>query len=286
MYYRGEVQNKLGEHKRYTELLQHILISPKDNLKVEELNKLTEVLISTFKDNISALSCIGEMNKITDDEYVHCIKVALIALVIGRWNNYEEDKLRKLVLAGLLHDIGKNKEDNIDDKTNKAMENKIMANIIYKRHPIEGYEKLASLKEIDDDVLKAVLSHHEKCDGTGFPLALKGNRISDIANIVGLADTYDRLRQKMHILDVVKELTGTQMRAFELDILNNFCLNITNHCVGSSVVLNTGEIGRIVEIHPHSLYRPIIEIDDKIVDLYVESKITIEKVDFEKIDLW
>ena len=137
---------------------------------------------------------------------------------------------------------------------------------------------MVQFNELDIDVLKAVLTHHERCDGSGFPLSLRGERISDMAKIIGLADTYERLRQKMHIFDVIKELRSTSMGGFDIDLLINFCTNVMNYYIGAHVLLSTGELAEVEYIQSHSLYRPIVKTRSRSVDLYLQTQIKIDKV--------
>lgn len=196
--------------------------------------------------------------------------------MMGRWRAYSEQRLEQLVLAGLLHDVGK--IDLTIALKERDMDGSLRERLAYKRHPIFGYEKLAQFNELDNEVLKAVLTHHERCDGSGFPLSLREDKISDIAKIIGLADTYDELRQKEHIFNVIKELRSTQLRAFEVDLLLEFCNNIMNYYIGNHVLLSSGEIAEIYAIQPQSVYRPIVKVNDKLIDLYVQSQIDIVKV--------
>lgn len=274
----------LDNYKAYSDSLKYILSSTIDNnnVDVKKVKQLAKSLIETFNNNVQILACVNDINYFGQYGYMHSLNVALIAIVIGRWNEYSDEQLEKLALAGLLHDIGKVYRDNITNKKIFKIDRKLDSNLaerlIYKRHPISGYEKLVQYRELDIEVLKAVLTHHERCDGSGFPLSLTGDKISELAKIVGLADEYEALRQKHHIFDVIKELRTTQMGCFDIDLLINFCTNIMNYYIGTHVLLNTGEIGEVESIQQQSIYRPIVKTRDKTIDLYIESQVKIEKV--------
>ena len=171
-----------------------------------KLKKLVKGMIVTFTSDFDLLACVNLMSELERDCYRHSINVSLLSIVMGRWKGYSDERLEQLILAGLLHDIGK------IDLPNAFMDNEmdvsLKERLAYKRHPILGYEKLAQFNELDNEVLKAVLTHHERCDGSGFPLSLTGDKISDMAKIIGLADTYDELRQEKHIFNVIKEKIG------------------------------------------------------------------------------
>lgn len=248
-------------------------------LNIEALKSLAQHMIKDFKKEFDLLACVNLVSKLNKEYYNHSIDVAFLALVMGRWRQYSEERLEQLVLAALLHDVGKVDLSSALKET--EMDRRLRERLAYKRHPIYGYEKLAAYNELDNEVLKAVLTHHERCDGSGFPLSLKGDKISELAKIIGLADTYDKLKQKNHIFNVIKELRSTQIRAFDIELLLEFCNNIMNYYIGNHILLSTGEIAEIAEIHAISqqaIYRPIVKVGNKLIDLYVESQIEIVRV--------
>lgn len=266
-------------YKDYATTLKRIIEGENkvgEALNIEDLKNLAQYMIKNFKDDFNLLACVNLVTELQEDCYTHSINVAFLSLMMGRWRAYSEQRLEQLVLAGLLHDVGKI-DLTIALKEND-MDGSLMERLAYKRHPIFGYEKLAQFNELNNEVLKAVLTHHERCDGSGFPLSLREDKISDIAKIIGLADTYDELRQKEHIFNVIKELRSTQLRAFEVDLLLEFCNNIMNYYIGNHVLLSSGEIAEIYAIQPQSVYRPIVKVNDKLIDLYVQSQIDIVKV--------
>ncbi len=245
-------------------------------LNIEALKNLAQYMIKDFKDDFNLLACVNLVSQLKEEYYTHSINVAFLSLVMGRWRDYSEQRLEQLVLAALLHDVGKIDLPNALKDTD--MDRRLRERLAYKRHPIYGYEKLVPFNELDNEVLKAVLTHHERCDGSGFPLSLRGDKISDMAKIIGLADTYDELKQKNHIFNVIKELRSTQLRAFEVDLLLEFCSNIMNYYIGNHVLLSTGEIAEVYSISPQAIYRPTVKVNNKLIDLYVQSQIDIVKV--------
>ena len=133
------------------------------------------------------LHCMREYD---DATYIHCMNVALICNVFARWLRLSEEEIQNATISGLLHDIGKTQiPDSIIKKPGKLTDDEY--NTI-KRHPQEGYIMLKS-SSLPDGIRNAVLMHHERCDGTGYPLGLTGDKIGDYANIVSIADVYDAM---------------------------------------------------------------------------------------------
>jgi putative nucleotidyltransferase with HDIG domain len=120
----------------------------------------------------------------------HSDRVTEYALLLGRQIGLPDPELRDLELAGLLHDVGKlGTYDAILDKngvlTNEEYE-------IIKRHPVRGAELLSPIKQLKK-IIPAVKHHHERFDGGGYPLGLKGGQIPDLARILAVADAFDSM---------------------------------------------------------------------------------------------
>lgn len=266
-------------YKEYATTLKYIIEgeqTPGEMLNIESLKNLAQYIIRDFKEDFELLACVNLVSELDKEYYAHSINVAFLALVMGRWREYSEEKLEKLVLAALLHDVGK--VDMPIALKETEMDRRLRERLAYKRHPIYGYEKLAKYNELDNEVLKAVLTHHERCDGSGFPLSLRGDKINDLSKIISLADTYDKLRKKDHIFNVIRELRSTYVRAFDIELLLEFCTNIMNYYIGNHVLLSTGEIAEVHTVSSQSIYRPVVKVGDKMIDLYVQSQIDIVKV--------
>lgn len=270
----------LENYKGYAKVLREILTHTAENNEALSMNQMIELadsMATGFKRDYELLSCMHLMNQLEKDAYNHSINVAFLSLLIGRWEGYEPDKLKDLVLAALLHDIGKilisphlmhKKEDEMN----------VMEKLEFRRHTIYGYEKLSEYDEMSVDVLKGVLSHHERCDGSGYPLSIKENRLNDFAKIIGITDTYEELKKDHHIFEVVRRLGSTMLRKFEVHLLFEFCNNIMNYYIGASVLLNNGEVGEVLFIQSQAWGRPIVEVNGKIINLYEKNNLQIVKV--------
>lgn len=180
----------------YTLLIKIIYNSSKTLIRQNEsliTNKLEiesaySKLNDSYKNTIIALS-----NSIdARDPYTagHSERVAGISLEIGKQLGLEKDKLNNLEIAALLHDIGKiGIPDEILHKSGKLNEYEYSK---IKEHPTIGVNILKNIKFLKNTI-PIILHHHERFDGFGYPLGIKGYEIPLEARIITVADSYDAM---------------------------------------------------------------------------------------------
>lgn len=130
-------------------------------------------------------------NPHTDILLQHSLNVAFIAMLMARELGMNPIELEETGLAGLIHDIG---------------ELKIPSQIIQKRgelskaeqnflnmHPQYGLDMLTQLNAFEPKIRQVAHLHHERLDGSGYPLGIKGGEIPPLARLIGLVDFYDEL---------------------------------------------------------------------------------------------
>jgi putative nucleotidyltransferase with HDIG domain len=154
-------------------------------LRLVESNRLLEE---------SALEAVESLNATVDakDPYTagHSQRVQRIAVALGEELGLGRGQLDVLRFAGLFHDIGKiGVPDAILTKPGRLTELEFE---IVKRHPEDGARIVGRLHRLREAV-PAVLHHHERWDGNGYPHRLRGERIPLEAAIVGLADAVDAM---------------------------------------------------------------------------------------------
>ena len=128
----------------------------------------------------------------TKDLYTrgHSERVSEGVGMLGRQLKLSEDRQQALEHAGLLHDVGKvgvptsiiQKPGRLDDSEMDAI----------RLHPARGVELIGNIPFLEE-VKSAVLHHHEKYDGTGYPAGLSGTNIPYFARIIGIVDAFDCL---------------------------------------------------------------------------------------------
>lgn len=206
------------------------------------------------------------MRSLTDSVYAHCLNVALISRMIGRWLKFERHDLDVLTLAGLLHDIGKLMiPDEILNKPG-ALSDEEFARI--KQHPKLGYEILKQQETLDSRIKKAALMHHERCDGSGYPTGLTEDFIDNFAMIVAIADVYDAMtmarsyRSPMCPFEVISSFERDGFQKYHTRYIMTFLQQIAATYQNNRAILSDGRGCTIVMINQHALSRPIVQFDD------------------------
>lgn len=183
------------------------------------LKDLDDLFIGTIR---SLSEAIDAKSKWTSG---HSKRVTEIAVSIGKEMGLDEATLKRLELAGLLHDIGKiGTYEAILDKPGKLTEEE---QAVMRAHPGKGADILKHIKQFGD-ILPAIRNHHEYYDGTGYPDGLKGTAIPLFARILAVADTVDAMaadrpyrkgRDALFIMEELKRCSGTQ---FDPDMVQAF----------------------------------------------------------------
>ena len=133
------------------------------------LKKVTS-LLKPEQTTIDFFDMLHNLRSVNDSIYAHCINVSLISRMIGIWLKLPQADIDTLTIAGLLHDIGKTQiTDDILNKKERLTDEEFA---LIRKHPVFGYDILKK-HDLDVRILKATLMHHERCDGSGYPLALK-----------------------------------------------------------------------------------------------------------------
>lgn len=185
------------------------------------------------------------------DEYTfkHSVDVAMISMIIGKKHGLNREQIRQIGIAGLMHDMGKSKIDPaILNKPGKLTEEEFA---LMKRHPYDGYQILKDRGGFSNAVLAGVLQHHEKINGSGYPMSLTQDKIHIFGRLIAVADIFDALITKRPYKDAFPMREAVEMimsMTGELDIscINSFLGSVICYPVDSIVELSNGQLCKVV----------------------------------------
>ena len=185
---------------------------------------LREIILQTVIPKFEEVSHYSELRLLGDYEVCHPINVAIMAGMIAKKMDFENDFISDIILAGILHDIGKYKIKNAFEPSNT------LSNVdteILKTHTIIGYNILKDLN-LKDRICNVALQHHEHNDGTGYPHGISSDWISIESQIVNVCNSYDNLafNKTGYIVknnrDVLRLMLSIGTKSFSAEILYTF----------------------------------------------------------------
>lgn len=261
--------------------------SPKES--VEKISLVsTESATSLLADPDSAIVLIAE-NRQDDGATAHAMSVMTLALLLGKQASLPEAALATLGIGALLHDLGKRW---INPSILRNTERNRHEETIYATHCRLGHDNLHSLGAVSQPVLEAVLHHHERFDGSGYPDQLKGDEIHIAARVVGIADRFDKLtnpidhRRAVSPSEALSIMWTKEKSAYDPVLLQLFVRAMGVYPPGSIVQLSDGRVGAVVISAPTEsplcpqvlIYEPEIPRRQAIIlNLSTETNLRIEK---------
>lgn len=186
---------------------------------VEQSGRIRAAFINTIRALVYALEA--------KDEYTsgHSQRVADISAAIARELHLPEDSIDKVVLAGLVHDIGKiGIQEAILLKPGKLTTEEYLE---VQKHPEIG-ERIMGPVADSPDILQYIRHHHSYFDGSGYPDALRGYQIPLGARILAVADAYEAMtserpyRKAMSNEDALAELVRSKGKQFDPEVVDAF----------------------------------------------------------------
>lgn len=244
------------------------------NFKENNMDEI-RTIFKQLQDKMSDLNAL--INNIVfygsgaDSIYRHSINVAVLCNLLGRWLGLEDKKLLLLTYSGLLHDIGKTQIDLKILSTTNPLSDEELKKI--KSHPLLGYNIVKEINFLDKSVSQGILVHHERVDGSGYPLGIQGDKISTFGKIIAIADVFDAInsnrsyRKKklpFEALEIIKEESFGKL---DYNYCNIFLHHMFSYYIGKDVILNNDKTAQIIQMDINNLDRPLILLEDNFVKL-------------------
>jgi PAS domain S-box-containing protein/putative nucleotidyltransferase with HDIG domain len=191
-----------------------------------ELKKSLEKLQFAMSSTIDAISLIAESR----DPYTagHQRRVAQLSVAIAGKRGFTEERIELIRMGSLIHDIGKLYIPS-EILTKPGRLNSIEFNMM-KSHPVVGYK---ILKKVDfiPAIVDMVYQHHERMDGSGYPLGISGESIIPESRIIAVADTVEAMashrpyREALGVVAALEEIKKRRGTAFDAKVVDA-CLEL------------------------------------------------------------
>ncbi len=192
----GTMFTKQGAEALLRVLTQEMLLSLRDE-NIEETYKVQMPEWSVDLQDEAIMSLAQLVSQIIDykSEFTrnHSVNIASIAWRMGRYYQLDEDQCYKLYLAASLHDLGKLWiPTEILEKPGKLTDEEFDT---IKKHINYSYEMLSGITGFEN-IFNCAVNHHEKLDGSGYPLGLDASQLDSSARLMTCIDIYQAISEK------------------------------------------------------------------------------------------
>jgi len=269
--FREKVKSILERHTYY------------NNQELAQLNETAEEIITSILEEDEVVDKIYDIKDRSADIYEHSINLCSLATLTALKLKLSRDVVHDLGVGCLLHDLGLRyltiNYVNQDIETLSKVE---MSE--YKKHPVYGYSAVKDETWLTNLSKTVILYHHERLDGSGYPLRAK--EIPFDVGIVAVCDVFDEMIcgigcQKVKVHEAVEYLKAYSGVMYYPKIIEAFLQFTAVYPVGSTVVLSDGSIGQVVRQNSDFCDRPVVLLSkDKTGKLLARPK----EIDLTKIN--
>ncbi len=262
-----------------------------NNKELQGLTQAADEIITNILDEKEVIEKVFDIRERSADIYEHSISLSSMAILTALRLKLDKSVIHDIGVGCLLHDIGLRYTTlDYEDKSMEDMKPEALAE--YKKHPVYGYTSVKDEDWISDEVKKIILYHHERLDGSGFPLKLKEAEIPFSCQIVMVCDAFDEMicgiaQRRSKVYEAVEYLKSFKNVKYNGKIVDAFLSFTAVYPAGSHVLTSDGEEAIVVSQNKDFQDRPVIRIirdkngqklkEEKILDLVKVLNVYIEK---------
>jgi HD-GYP domain-containing protein (c-di-GMP phosphodiesterase class II) len=240
-----------------------------EDLPYGDLCKLAAVDLYDLVHGKNVLGNLYKLKPYADYTFLHAVGVGIISGLIGLWSGLGAEKMKILTLCGLMHDIGKSQIPlTVLDKPGRltAAEQEMMT-----LHPQYGYYMTKSVPGIFPEVQQAILQHHERENGSGYPGKIPSPNIHPFAKIVAIADTYDALttdkvyQKSVTPFAAMQILMDSMNVSLDKELCKIFIRNVLQSLIGATVLLSDGSQAEVLELRDFMSTKPVVVTPERLI---------------------
>ncbi|MFH7321038.1 HD-GYP domain-containing protein [Desulfurivibrio sp. D14AmB] len=258
----GRAEQAQHRAKLVTQQLLGSVRSGKE-LKIREAESAVNDLNTSISHNQDALLLLMRLRKQDQYTFEHSVNVGVLLLALCRSLGLDREITRAIGLGGLLHDVGKMAVPL--EILNKPGALNAEEFGLVKQHVVKCRKILGTIHGLSQPVAQIATEHHERFDGSGYPLGLSGEAISQGGQLASIADVFDALsadrcyHKGMEQTEVLRRLYRWRHTHFNETLVQHFIKCIGIYPPGTLVRLESGLLAVVVE-SGNSLLRPVVRL--------------------------
>jgi putative nucleotidyltransferase with HDIG domain len=208
----------------------------------------------------------------------HSVTVGALSGMLAVWMDNPPSSVGDIVLAGVLHDIGKTQ------MPRSLIADASLHQEIANQHVVFAIKLLRDIPGLAPEVLAAILQHHEGLDGSGYPKALSGDQIHSNARIIQVANRLCAVVNDLPRLNpfvLVETIKGEIFTKLDPAVGDTFIRRFNDYLMNNPVKLSDGRKAKVVYLPSVNPTSPVLQTtDDQFIDLTKNKDIKIEGLTF------
>lgn len=293
------VQENKGSYRAYMELIDRLNALFSDitagvSIESRAVDAITARLLQAVRENTRHFIGFILGGEVYGSELAKSsVNTAILSTLMAQDMKVPNHKVLQISTGALLHDVGMLKlPREILDSNRELSEGEVRR---MQAHPLYTYKFICRELLLPEEVGLVALQHHERWDGEGYPRRLGGESIELGARIISVADAFEAMvsekpyRNSMLGYQAMKNLLSDNSRRFDPDVLKSFIRTMGIYPIGSIVLLNSGALARVTNVHTKAPLRPEIRIlidefgkawsgdEGELVDLITEKSLFIAR---------
>ena len=271
-------------HKEAIGLIHNLIgdVKAKKPIRLEAFEEVADGMLDSVLRNHNALSCLGRIRE--KDSYLmeHSVNLAVLMTVFGKSLQLGKQTMQHIAVGAMLHDIGKimipdevlHKPERLNEKEFEVM----------KQHARFSKELLEQVEGMPQLAVTVAAQHHEKMDGSGYPLGLCGHEISPFGRMAAVVDVYDAItadrvyHRGIPPAAALKKLLEWRHH-LDPSLVRHFIRCVGIYPVGSLVLLESGRLAVVIEANDFDQRLPLVRV---IYHTRFRSFIKVETIDLSK----
>ena len=266
VHFDEEIERAKEARDQTTETLKETLEDVADGKGVDvgKIQEASTVITESILRNMDAMVSLTRIKQHDPYTAMHSMNVCTLVVAMAQADKVPMSRLPMITMAALLHDVGKTRVSlEILNKPGRFEPDELTE---MRKHATYSGEVLEEVGGFPEESIAIATQHHEMMDGTGYPLALKGEEIHPFARMTAVADVYDALTAKRvykpampghHAVLRIHKLKGTE---FDDHAVELFIKALGVYPVGSLVQLSTKERALVCEPNPQDSRRPVVGV--------------------------
>ncbi len=228
------------------------------------LEPVVSKMIESVSRNPDALAPLARLKQAATYATEHAVATAALIIAFGQKQGMAQPEIEKLALGTMLKDIG---QAALDARliTKPGMLSQAEYSVV-QSHVEEGLSVLEATSHLSETSVAVVLEHHERYNGCGYPYRMAGDGISVVGRMAAIVDSYDAMtsdrpyRPAISPSDALRQLYDQGGTQFDPTLVAAFVRTVGIYPVGTLVLLESGHLAVVEELHHDNLLSPIVRV--------------------------